>query len=57
MGENMTTAEICEVGVMLILLNEVLKCCKRTVFQKYGNFTEGFFFLNNAKHNVDVWYI
>jgi hypothetical protein len=55
MGKNMKPAEICEVGVMLILLNEVLKCYKRAVFLKHGNFIEVFSL--ECKHNVDVLYI
>jgi len=42
MGNNMTTAVICEVGVMLILLNGVLKCSKKTVVLKHRNFIEVF---------------
>jgi len=40
--DNNITAEICEVGLMLILLNGVLKCSKRTVVLKHGHFIEVF---------------
>jgi len=41
MGNNITV-EICEVGLMLILLNGVLKYSMRTVVLKHGNFIEVF---------------
>jgi len=51
----MAATEICEVGVMLILLNGVLKCCKRTVFLKHGNFIEVFLRMQSIMLMYDIY--